>query len=181
MAKFTSPLDNLTIAAPCPANWDKMCGNDRVRFCSHCNLNVYNLSGMSRAEAERLLSNIEGRLCARFYRRADGTILTKNCPVGLNRLKQRVSRIGSALFSAAIGFLGGIGLQHAFSGSQTMSPQPQRTMGVIAVEAERPEPDYPKIATMGDVAVGAVVPRPRLGKVRMEQTQSPLPSSRPQP
>jgi hypothetical protein len=180
MAKFTSPLDNLTIAAPCPANWDQMCGNDRVRFCSHCNLNVYNLSGMSRAGAERLLSNVEGRLCARFYRRADGTILTKNCPVGVSRIKQRVSRIASALFSAAVGFLGGIGLQHVFSGNQAVIQAPQREMGMIAEPVERLEPDYPKVAAMGEVTMGAITPELRLGKVKMEQTQSRYRASRPQ-
>jgi hypothetical protein len=180
MAKFTSPLDNLTIAAPCPANWDKMCGNDRVRFCSHCNLNVYNLSGMSRAEAERLLSNVEGRLCARFYRRADGTILTKNCPVGLSRIKQRVSRIASALFSAAFGFLGGISLQHAFSGSEAVIQPTQRELGMIAEPVQRLEPIYPKVATMGEVTMGAIAPEPRLGKIKMEQTRTRFPGSRPQ-
>ena len=27
----------------------------------------------------------QGRLCVRFYRRADGTVLTQDCPVGLRR------------------------------------------------------------------------------------------------
>lgn len=49
MSKLTSPLDHLRIAAPCPADWDQMFSfeDERVRFCSQCNLNVYNLSGMS--------------------------------------------------------------------------------------------------------------------------------------
>ncbi len=81
MNKFTNPLDNIKIASPCSADWDEMMGNERTRFCGECKLNVYNLSGMSQREAENLLLNSEGRLCVRFYKRADGTILTKYCPV----------------------------------------------------------------------------------------------------
>src|SRR5262245_23632544 len=56
MLKLTSPLDHIKIAAPCPADWDQMFSfeDKRVRFCSQCNLNVYNLSDMSRQEAEAL-------------------------------------------------------------------------------------------------------------------------------
>jgi hypothetical protein len=72
MAKFTNPLANVRVASPCPANWDEMVGDERKRFCGQCKLNVYNLSGMPRDEAENLLLNAEGRLCVRFYRRTDG-------------------------------------------------------------------------------------------------------------
>lgn len=82
---FTDPLKNIRVAAPCPADWNEMYGDERKRFCSECKLNVYNLSGMTRREAERLIVNAEGRLCVRFFRRADGTVLTKNCPVGWAR------------------------------------------------------------------------------------------------
>jgi hypothetical protein len=83
MAKFTNPLDNIKIAAPCLADWNEMNGSERARFCSHCRLNVYKLSAMSKREAEKLIIETDGRLCVRFFRRADGTILTQNCPTGL--------------------------------------------------------------------------------------------------
>jgi len=66
-------------------------GDERVRFCSQCKLNVFNLSSMSRREAEALVRSKEGRLCIRFYRRSDGTILTDNCPVGLRAARRRVA------------------------------------------------------------------------------------------
>ncbi len=93
-------LDRVSIAAPCPANWDEMPGTDQVRHCSQCNKNVYNLSAMTRREAEALLQETEGRLCARLYRRADGTILTENCPAGLRAIGRRVSRFAGAAMSA---------------------------------------------------------------------------------
>jgi hypothetical protein len=85
-----------------------MIGSERVRFCGQCQLNVYNLSEMTKQDAERLVTQAEGRLCVRYYRRADGTILTRNCPVGLRALKRRLSRIASASASALISFCAGI-------------------------------------------------------------------------
>ena len=110
MARFNSRLDNVRVAAPCPANWDSMYGNDRIRFCGECQLNVYNLSEMPRADAERLIGHAEGRLCVRYYQRKDGSIITQNCPVGLRALKRRVSRIATAISTVLLSFLAGVGL-----------------------------------------------------------------------
>ena len=74
MARFRNPLDHVQVAAPCPADWDQMVGNERVKFCGQCSLNVYNLSSMTKAQAEHLIASTEGRLCVRFYRRRDGSI-----------------------------------------------------------------------------------------------------------
>src|SRR5579862_1949596 len=85
----------IKIAKPCPARWADMGGDDRVRFCDHCRKNVYNLSAMSASEATELLQSRGGDLCARIYQRADGTVLTEDCPVGVagywRRLKTLVA------------------------------------------------------------------------------------------
>ena len=96
MRRFDNPLDNIRIASPCSANWDEMFGDDRKRFCGECKLNVYNLSNMNRQDAENLIINSEGRLCVRFFRRADGTILTQNCPVGWQAVKKEASKVATA-------------------------------------------------------------------------------------
>ena len=134
MAKFTNPLDGVRVAAPCPADWERMVGDERMRYCGQCNLHVYNLSGMTRAEAEALITNAEGRLCVRFYRRADGTVLTRNCPVGLRALKRRVSRTAGAMLSAVLGFLAGVGLDLGFA---TRATTTTHTMGAVAMPARR--------------------------------------------
>ncbi|HLM02755.1 MAG TPA: hypothetical protein VK400_17010 [Pyrinomonadaceae bacterium] len=108
MKRFTNPLDNMRVASPCAANWDEMLGDERRRFCSACSLNVYNLSGMTRDEAENLLLASEGRVCVRFYRRRDGTILTKDCPVGWQAVKRRMSRAATAFVSLCAGIFAGI-------------------------------------------------------------------------
>ena len=56
-------LEQIRIASPCSADWERMAGNDRVRFCSQCNLNVFNFSEMTTAEVERLVATTQGRLC----------------------------------------------------------------------------------------------------------------------
>ena len=110
MPATRSPLDRIKIASPCTADWRFMLGSDLVRFCGQCNKNVYNLSAMTRPQAEDLIRRMEGQLCARYYRRSDGTILTSDCPVGLRAFKQRVSRIKTAIFAVLISFFANIGL-----------------------------------------------------------------------
>lgn len=109
MARRSIRLENISVSAPCKADWNKMLGNDQVRFCQECKLNVYNLSGMSSKQAEDVIGAKEGNLCVRFYRRADGTVLTQNCPVGLKAIKQKVARTATAIISATIAFFTGLG------------------------------------------------------------------------
>lgn len=111
MARFKHPLDHVQLAAPCKADWEQMIGSERMRFCGACNLNVYNLSGMTRFEAESLIARNEGRLCVRFYRRRDGSIITRDCPVGLQAIKRRVSYVLKAVAAATFTFLTAIGFQ----------------------------------------------------------------------
>lgn len=75
-------LDQIRVATPCTASWDAMDGDDRVRHCKQCRRDVFNLSSLTLAEAEDLIWRTERRICARFYRRADGTILTADCRGG---------------------------------------------------------------------------------------------------
>lgn len=78
-------LDNVRVASPCRADWNAMVGDARVRACGSCNKHVYNLSGMTRAEAEALIVAREGQLCVRYYQRADGTILLADCTIRAKR------------------------------------------------------------------------------------------------
>ena len=136
MARFTSRLDNIRVAAPCSADWDSMFGSERVRLCEQCHLNVYNLSEMSRVEADRLINQAEGRLCVRFYRRRDGSIITQNCPVGLRAIRRRLSRVATAVASFVLSLLAGVGF-YRFA-DNLFRPH---VMGSIAMEdGNRPVP-----------------------------------------
>jgi hypothetical protein len=86
-------LEQIRIASPCNAAWEEMDGDQRSRFCKQCELNVHNISDMSREEAESFLMEATGRVCVRMYRRADGTILTQDCPVGVRAFRVRVGQM----------------------------------------------------------------------------------------
>jgi Carboxypeptidase regulatory-like domain len=79
-----------------------MAGDDRIRHCPQCNLNVYNFSQMNDSDVDRFIANHEGRLCARFYRRPDGKILTQNCPAGFRATLRRATRVAAAALTAVM-------------------------------------------------------------------------------
>ncbi|MGZ8843239.1 MAG: hypothetical protein ACXW18_06225 [Pyrinomonadaceae bacterium] len=159
MVRFTYPLNKVKVAAPCKSEWEKMIGSHRVRFCGQCNLNVYNLSEMTRAQAESLIAANEGRLCVRFYRRRDGSIITRDCPVGLQAIKRRVSYALKAVAAATFTFLTAIGFQGLAPSSFSVSPN--------AVTGVMVEPEYYEPAVVGQV----VSPEERhvLGRVLIDR------------
>jgi hypothetical protein len=74
-----------------------MVGDGRVRFCGDCGKNVYNLSAMMREDAEALLRETEGAsICVRMFRRADGTMLTADCPIGARKVRRRRAALATA-------------------------------------------------------------------------------------
>jgi hypothetical protein len=77
-----------------------MAGDERVRHCTLCSLNVYNFAEMTRDEVRALILRTEGRVCARLYRRADGTVITRDCPTGMRAMRRRASRVAAALIAA---------------------------------------------------------------------------------
>jgi hypothetical protein len=146
MSKFDGPLKNIRVASPCSADWEQMYGDDRKRFCGDCKLNVYNLSGMSREEAEALIMNAEGRLCVRFYKRRDGSVITDDCPVGWARVKQRTRVIVTAAFSMIMAMLSGVFIVSLFSKAKTATMMgemsvpittstPPHTMGAVSIQS----------------------------------------------
>src|SRR5215213_5153777 len=139
MQTYTNPLEHVKVAAPCPADWSKMVGDERARYCDRCSLHVYNLSGMTRREAEALVTNAEGRLCVRFYRRPDGTILTRNCPVGLSALRRRAAHVATATLTAVLGFFTGLGLN--FGLDRALSPS-------VMEESAVPAPTPPEVRAL---------------------------------
>jgi hypothetical protein len=157
MPASRSPLDRIRIASPCTSDWRFMLGNNAVRYCGQCNKNVYNLSAMTRGEAETLIRRMEGRLCVRYYMRRDGTIINADCPVGLRAVKQRVSRITTAIFALLISVFANIGLLSLIGKGRSMfSP----VMGKTA------EPPFEILGGMGE--------QPLIGAVFIPPTEAPV-------
>jgi hypothetical protein len=69
-------LDELRVAEPCVKSWRAMRGDDQVRHCDHCDQQVFDLSQLTREEAQNLLQRNDGKLCVKFLRRRDGSIVT---------------------------------------------------------------------------------------------------------
>ena len=136
----------LRISSPCPMSWERMPGTDRLRYCSHCRLNVYNLAVMSRDEVASLVQNRQGRLCARLYRRSDGWATLRDCARGRKRRNVRrvVALVGLLL-------LGSLGWLLRVAGDRDRSVHPRWVREVI--EWVDPQPG-------GGMVVGQLCPPP---------------------
>jgi hypothetical protein len=96
-------IQDAQIAPPCKTSWDSMCGDDRVRYCAECNNDVYNFAAMTAPEIQELLASRQGgSLCARIYRRGDGTLLTRSCPRGIRAVAHKVSKLAAAILAAVM-------------------------------------------------------------------------------
>lgn len=97
-------VDSIRIASPCKVGWESMEGDERVRFCGACRLHVYNLAEMDVEEAAELISGESPEVCVRLYRRRDGTVLTRDCPVGRRIVvaRNRATRWGVLAASAGL-------------------------------------------------------------------------------
>lgn len=96
-------VSNLRIASPCSVGWETMSGDERVRRCHSCELNIYNIAEMTSKEIENLITNRENRVCIRLYKRVDGTVLTKDCPVGFRAYQKRAARLAGAALATILG------------------------------------------------------------------------------
>jgi len=158
-------LENLRIAVPCPASWEGMAGGERVRHCTLCSLNVYNVAEMTRDEVRELLVRTEGRVCARLYRRADGTVLTRDCPKGLRAVRQRASRAASALIAALLSLP-----SLAFGGNTCDKPRLTMHGSKVKLKIERAATAQPAVFTGFIRYAGTPLPGVNVS-VRNEATQ----------
>jgi hypothetical protein len=189
MRQLKASLDLIEIASPCPASWDEMVGDERVRFCRQCGLNVYNVSDMGRDEAEMFIhectagqassgthsqvgSATQARTCVRLFRREDGTVITKDCPVGIRALRQRFVRAIAAIAGLLMAMISGT----LFGGALT-----RRLPGLIDTPAEalaRWIDPTPRNLVMG---VLSCPPNPPPTKVMIDLTPAETPLLPPTP
>jgi len=121
-----------------------MTGDDRVRRCARCDQKVFNLSALSRLEAEALLERTSGQVCTTYFQRADGTVLTADCPeTRWLTLRRRVS--GATAVAAASLLTIWTSVAPASRGG--------RIEQTLAALAEPPPPPY-------QLTGGAPAPRP---------------------
>jgi len=142
MLNARDQMGSLRIAEPCQASWEGMAGDERVRHCTLCSLNVYNFAEMTRDEVRELLVRTEGRVCARLYRRADGTVLTRDCPVGLRALRRRASRVAAALLTVLVSLPA-----LAFGDATGKKPRLKMHGAKVKIEIERVASAQPAVFT----------------------------------
>ena len=161
-------LDNIKVATPCSADWEQMAGDDRVRHCGDCRLNVYNVAEMTRAETAALIRINEGkRVCMRLHRRPDGTLITQDCWERLRAARRR----GWMAFAAALVIVGltQLGLRMAalswllrwshnrppevMTGAVAVPLSPPTKMGVVTNEPQSPAVAPKERELMGKIAV----------------------------
>ena len=99
-------LDGLRIASPCDQEWgDMLLGDDeRSRHCLACRKSVYDISALTPEAAEEFLRTRVGNApCVRIFRRADGTIVTRqDCSVGVTRARLRRGALAVAAAGATM-------------------------------------------------------------------------------
>ena len=142
-------LRKVRVAKPCRASWEKMSGDDRVRHCTDCRLNVYNFLNMTGIEISNLLKLSEGRVCGRFYQRPDGTMITSDCPLG--EAPARVSKI--PLLAAAVMLFAMIGA----AATRVKKPEESTAFPVYNASIEQAR-DWPLVGKLVDM----VFPRPQV-------------------
>jgi hypothetical protein len=147
---------------PVTSDNDEMPGDERVRSCAACSRLVYNIAAMTSDEAASLMAGREDRLCARLFRRADGTVITADCPAvtveaqPMPRPKssyRRTHALAMILVAALLAWTGDIAGETPPSGSGVTFDDwvhwAAVSLGLRPTPS--PAPVFSPTATMGDV------------------------------
>lgn len=153
----------MRVAKPCSAAWEAMTGDERSRMCSQCSTRVYNIEGMTAPEVRDLVFTNEGRTCIRLHRRHDGTVITKDCPKGLQRIRKRAFGIAAAAFAAVLGLF-------SITFGQKGHPDPTRLVPGASVERIFPTDEQKNISIRGTAVDmhGAVIPGVKVSIFRVD-------------
>jgi hypothetical protein len=155
MRRLPHSLDVIRVAEPCPQSWDAMTGDTRARYCAGCHKHVYDLSAMSRSEAEKLVCESAGGMCVRFSRAADGRVRTLDYqPSTGGRRGWRFWALASACFGSLTAAAGGI----LFARGRAVPPP--SVVGAL-VETPQAAPSAAPVAPDGPMMMGFIIASPR--------------------
>ena len=159
----------IKVASPCTEDWGEMTGNKKVRFCSHCDLNVNNLSEMTRTEAMRLVKKSDGKLCVRYVEHP----VTK-APVFAERLYQigRRAGIAAGVLGASLAASTIVYAQGGAIVNTTNLNEKSKTVSVIGDKNVDPKTDKTAsiFGTMTDPQ-GAAIPNVEITLINQENEQ----------
>lgn len=138
-------IDSIEVKSPCSEDWNKMSGNNQVRFCSHCNLNVNDLSAMTRKEALKLVRKANGRICVRYIQNP-----VDKKPIFGDKLYQLTRRAGIA--AGVLGASLTLSTIAYAQGSAERLPQNAETQSEVVLNGEETdETESPTAVVSGTV------------------------------
>lgn len=160
--------DSIKVSSPCNEDWEAMTGNKKVRFCSHCDLNVTNISEMTRREAMRLVKKSNGKLCVRYIQNPK----TK-APVFADKLYQigRRVRVAAGILGASLAVSTAVYAQGGISlGAKNLDENSKN----VSLTDKKNDPKKDKTASIfGTVSDsnGAVIPNAEVTLINQENNQ----------
>jgi len=119
-------LGEITISTPCPMDWSRMSGDDRVRYCTACGKHVHDFANMTSAEASSLLRDSDWDVCGRLSRLADGTLVTADCSVATESAKIPWQFNIRSLMGLIASFAATLGIARLLGEETTPAPLPPR-------------------------------------------------------
>ena len=143
-------IDSVKVGVPCTEDWEKMRGNDRVRFCSHCTKEVNNLSAISRKEAARLVRASGGNICIRYI----ANPVTQQPMFGeqLIQITRRTPAFAAGIMSASLALSTMSYAQTVPSSPEPVSPVAESNRSVTENEEEKTG----EAETTGDPTPGSI-------------------------
>ncbi len=125
------------IQKPCPASWEGMQGDEKRRFCEHCQLHVHNLSAMTPKEQVAVLEEPGDRKCITYTAPANAkpvdpnTWLTLQTATGWRRAIAAMLAAGFSMFAASC-------QTQRTTGAPLLMTDPNSKLGKMEVKAETP-------------------------------------------
>ena len=108
------------IEKPCPANLGSMPGDEKRRFCAHCQLHVHNLSAMTPDEQSHVMKEAKERICVTYVLSPNSKVVS--APVW--KLHQRLAKGRRLAAAAAMALLSVVAPGCATSSKPVEAPRP---------------------------------------------------------
>ena len=90
--KEINPGIGFELAYSCPLRWEEMAKtqDERCRHCTECDLNVFDLVGLTNEEIQELIAAHDGEICGRAYFRSDNTLAMNPCKFPRKALRGKI-------------------------------------------------------------------------------------------